>query len=258
MSIAEHAKINAALYKFAAGYLDRRGWFESIDGVSRNKEGFVPWITYPAFSQIERIIHPRMRVFEYGCGGSSLWWASKVAEVFSVEHDVQWARRIGKLSPDHLKIATRPMDMACPQDRQAAAEAFFAALPEFPLSGDREHDIRHGLLNREFIAYAAEITAHAKQSFDVVVVDGMARALTAWFAAQYVRPDGFIVFDNSDRWQYNGAYRMLAEQGFKRIDFHGPSPVGWWESCTSIFARDFDIFSRNVERPRGNHADIGW
>ena len=85
MSIQHHAAVNETVYHFARGYLDRLGWFASLDGTPRDHAGYVPYITYPALRQLARIIRPEFRVFEYGCGGSSLWWAARVAEVVAAD-----------------------------------------------------------------------------------------------------------------------------------------------------------------------------
>jgi hypothetical protein len=246
-----------ALYQFGENYLEKRGWFESLDGVPRNKDGLVPWITYPAFRQLQRIRKPGSKVFEYGSGGSSLWWASLSADVTSVEHDATWAAQVASQAPRNLKIITRVMDEPCSEDRRTAVAEFFANPPELPLSRDRTHNIKHGLLCGEFVAYATEICSHQKASLDVIVIDGMARTLTAWLAAQYIKPGGIIVFDNTDRWQYNSAYRLLNAAGFRRIDFYGPGPVSLKESCTSFFVKDMDVFKNNINSPHGD-SDLGW
>jgi len=257
ISLVEHAQANASLYEFAQKYLEKRGWFESLDGVPRNKDGIVPFITYPAFRQLERVIKPNSKVFEYGCGGSSLWWAAHAAEVTSVEHNADWASWVSKSAPANLKIITREMDEACAPERREAVAKFFAEEPDLPISPKHEHNIMHGLLCEEFVAYATEITAFKRASLDIVVVDGMARALSAWLAAQYVKPDGIIVFDNSDRWQYNSAYQMLSAAGFRRIDYYGPGPVNRQEWCTSLFVKDLDVFRDSIDSPKGD-CDLGW
>jgi len=257
MNITDHARINALLYQFGQTYLEKRGWFESLDGIPRNKDGLVPWITYPAFRQLQRVIKPSSKVFEYGCGGSSHWWASHAAEVTSVEHDAAWAARAVASAPANLKIITRVMDEACSDERQASVAEFFADPPALPVSPNVEHNIMHGLLCKEFTAYATEICAFEKASFDVIVVDGMARTLTAWLAAQYIKPDGIIVFDNSDRWQYNSAYRLLNAAGLRRIDYYGPGPVNRLEWCTSLFVRDINVFRDSIDSPQGD-CDLGW
>ncbi|HEV2533525.1 hypothetical protein [Phenylobacterium sp.] len=252
-----HSRLNGLIYQFAQKYLRKRGWFESLDGVPRNLDGPVPWITYPAFRQLERIVRPDWKVFEFGCGGSSVWWAGKAGQVFAVEHNATWARNVANIAPPNLKVIVRDIGEECSPARKAAVQPFFDAPPEMPLSPYREHNIEHGLICDEFVAYATEIVEHEPESFDVVVVDGMARALTAWLAARYVKPSGIIVFDNADRRHYNGAYRLLHDAGFRRIDFYGPGPVNRWEWCTALFVKDLTVFADNIESPPGD-SDLSW
>lgn len=50
----------------------------------------IPWYTYPAIEYFDQIDAQGLRVFEYGSGNSSLYWARKGADVWSVEHDAAW------------------------------------------------------------------------------------------------------------------------------------------------------------------------
>ena len=45
----------------------------------------VPWITYPAIMFFEQLDLRSWRIFEYGSGNSTLYWASRVQEIASVE-----------------------------------------------------------------------------------------------------------------------------------------------------------------------------
>jgi len=180
-----------------------------------------------------------------------------VATVVSVEHDAAWAARVAAEKPPNLTLVVREIDAPLDQESAAALEPFFAANPELPLSPDRAHNIMHGLLCREFVAYAAELIRFPPGTFDVIVVDGMARSLTAWLAGQYVKPGGFVLFDNSDRWQYNAGFRALAAQSFRRIDYYGPGPVNVIEWCTSIFAKSLEAFHEAIDSPPGDN-DLGW
>lgn len=257
MDIKEHADLNTHIYQFARGYLETRGWFDSLDGIPRNKDGVVPWITYPAFIQLSRIVRPDFKVFEYGCGGSSLWWSGKVAEVTSVEHDSRWAAHVAEGAQSNLRIVVREMDEAVDEARRAAVAPFFADPPNLPLSPKEAHNRLHGLMSEEFVAYATEIMAFPKAHFDVIVIDGMARVLSTWVAISHLKPGGFILFDNSDRWQYNAAYQMLHAAGFRRIDYYGPGPVNKLEWCTSLFVRDLSVFEAAVDSA-STVSDMGW
>ena len=64
----------------------------------------LPWYTYSAIHFLEDRIRPDMRVFEYGCGNSTLWWAARVADVVSVEHDPSWAEAMAKQAPANATI----------------------------------------------------------------------------------------------------------------------------------------------------------
>ena len=55
-----------------------------------------PWITFPAIEAIRKVLQPQFHVFEYGSGGSTLFWSSHVQKVISVEHEEEWYQRIKK------------------------------------------------------------------------------------------------------------------------------------------------------------------
>jgi hypothetical protein len=50
----------------------------------------IPWYTYPAIEYFNQLRADDLRIFEYGSGNSSLYWARKGAHVWSVEHDATW------------------------------------------------------------------------------------------------------------------------------------------------------------------------
>lgn len=50
----------------------------------------IPWYTYPAIEYFNQLDAKGLKIFEYGSGNSSLYWARKGAEVWSVEHDHGW------------------------------------------------------------------------------------------------------------------------------------------------------------------------
>lgn len=85
---------------------DQLGWKNSflqgrpVDGSGQP----IPWYTYPAIEFLRSLDLASSRVFEYGCGNSSIFWASRAKEVFAVENDVQWANTVRALAVPHLTI----------------------------------------------------------------------------------------------------------------------------------------------------------
>lgn len=65
----------------------------------------LPWFTYPAIRFLEPRLSKSMRVFEYGAGNSTLWWASRVRSVQSVEHHREWFDRITAALPGNAKVS---------------------------------------------------------------------------------------------------------------------------------------------------------
>lgn len=99
-----------AHYKLAReGYLVKYGWFDAFAaGSPVDGQGDpLPWLVYPVIDLLEERSKPHFRVFEYGSGASSRWWASRVQQVTSVEHDRGWYERGTTLAPSNLRLLHR-------------------------------------------------------------------------------------------------------------------------------------------------------
>lgn len=76
-----------------------------VDGLGRP----IPAMTYGAITAVRRHVKRGMRVFEYGCGYSTIWWASRGCDVTACEHDQLWAERVAKRAPS-TDIRLRSLD----------------------------------------------------------------------------------------------------------------------------------------------------
>jgi hypothetical protein len=214
------------------GYLRQSGWLESAERKLALRDGQpVPWFTYGAIDFLERELTPDLAMFEYGGGQSTLYWANRLRRVVGVDHDPAFVDLVRQSLPPNAEFRLVP---------EAAAVSDTLALRGAgqPTLSDPERTVqtwRSGQLNAIFECYALQILDFPQNTFDVVVVDGMARTLSTWAALQHFRRDGFIVFDNSDREFYRPAYDMLADAGYRRIDFRGLGPINPYEWCTSVF-----------------------
>lgn len=94
---------------FGGGLVDD-GWFQSFrDYRAVDRYGMpVPWYTYSFRSFLEPRLTENMRVFEYGAGLSSLWYATRVAQVVSVEHNQDWADILRRKAPSNLQVLLEP------------------------------------------------------------------------------------------------------------------------------------------------------
>jgi len=224
-------------------YFEPLGWGQPVESGPVARDGApVPWITYPAMATLERLTQPGLRVFEFGCGHSSLWWAGKVSEVVGVDHDLAWLEPIRARARPNQTLLHRPVH-APPEPIPAGMAAHIQALIAGQWSsGDSHFDTVHGHNCRDFLGYATSLLAWPQGYFDLIVVDGMARSLCAYLAAHWVRPGGLVVFDNTERTEYEAGYRWLRNRGFARLDFWGPGPVNDFAWCTSLFAQSLAPF----------------
>lgn len=237
----------------AKNYLEPNGWRNRLP---LDRRGPIPWFTYPAIEFLRDILSSEMRVFEYGSGFSTRFFNAHASEVVSVEHDEEWACRLLG-DGEKFDIRVRPRGYRADAVHAEILHGYHSLNLEEPVSGVADYDVAHGLLNSDFLGYAMEILTKPPGHFDVVVVDGMARLLTGYVASKTVAQNGFIILDNSDRWQYNGLHKYLIEHGYGRVDFWGPGPINSIAWCTSFFSRRFSIENLAVQRPVGGD-DLGW
>jgi len=58
-----------------------------------------PWFTYGAIIAIEYLVKPTDKVLELGCGGSTIFWSRRCAEVKSYDLDLNWVRKVRNSLP---------------------------------------------------------------------------------------------------------------------------------------------------------------
>jgi predicted O-methyltransferase YrrM len=193
-------RLDAVLLAECVPALHHDGWLRSFrEKRSVDLEGRpLPWMTYSAIEFLSRRVRPEMTVFEYGCGASTLWWASRVRTVTSVEHDAGWARRMSEEAPPNVTIVHEPVEATG--------------------------------------RYARNALAHGRR-FDVVVIDGQDRVRCVAPAIEALAHDGVIVFDNSDRTEYEEGYHLLRAADFRKIEFVGMGPVVDYKFETSVHYR---------------------
>lgn len=186
-------------------YLNRKtlkkiGWLKSAERkipLDENGEA-IPWYTYSFIFFLKERINGEMRVFEYGSGNSTRWWAKYVESVVSCEHDANWYQSLRTQLPSNVEYHLIPLE------------------------------------------YGGEYSEHIKnyrEEFDVVVIDGRDRVNCAKNTVEALKESGVVIWDNSDRIQYQDGMLYLEKKGFKQITFYGHGPVSPKRWSTSVFYR---------------------
>lgn len=186
-----------ALYKDA---ITAYGWKKSAKvNACVDRDGHpIPWIAYPAIDVLQDGLRPDLRVFEFGSGNSTLWWARHVKSVHSVEHEQGWYDTVSKKMPAHVVLSHVPL-------------------------------VRDGDYCRR---------VQQAGPWDIVVVDGRDRVNCIKQSLQALTATGIIVLDNSDRDEYKEGIELLKQQGFRQLRLRGLAPLITYITQTSIFYRD--------------------
>lgn len=151
----------------------------------------VPWWTYDAISLVEDYLkcRPGARVFEYGSGASTVWLAKRAGSVISVDHDAGW---IDFSRPRLAELGNATVELV-------EADAKPDADPHY-------HSGKSGSRGASFRTYVNSIDRWPGY-FDLIVIDGRARAACLDKAVDRLADDGMIVFDNSHRARYRKAIK---------------------------------------------------
>jgi len=206
--------------RYLAGILANAGQRRhALRWLGSRREGFLldtpsPWLTFDAIDQLRARMKDGLRIFEYGSGGSTLFWLQWRVALCSIEHDPEWyalvkARLPQGASVDYRLVVPEPSD-----DRNFGADP---ADPHAYVSRDERSR------GRTFRRYASQIDEFPDAHFDLVLVDGRARPSCIRHAAPKVKRGGVLVLDNADRDYY---VRRVGEslRGFRREEHFGVGP----------------------------------
>jgi predicted O-methyltransferase YrrM len=185
----------------------------AAEKVSVDHEGRpLPWYTYPAIAYLEGLDLSAKRVFEYGAGYGSWYYAARAQEVVSVESDRAW----------HERISAAPFG----KDKHACPTLWLRETEE------------------DFVA----AIARTGRTWDVVVIDGAWRRRCARAALDYLAPTGFLILDNADSYPHTAADLRGAD--LLQVDFAGLGPINYYTWTTSFFfRRNVQLAPRGAVQP---------
>lgn len=181
-------------------YLYDSGWIESLKrGYPCDKNGEpLPWMNFPIIAFLEERLSKEHTLFEYGSGYSTMFYASHVQHVTSVEYDQAWLEIIQHKAPANVTLIFQEQD----------------------INGD----------------YCRTI-ARASQNYDVIIVDGRDRVNCIKQSLDYLSDEGVILLDDAHREQYQEGIDFVRSRGFKALEFEGLKPASVVKDKTTVFYR---------------------
>lgn len=187
-----------------------------------------PWICFGAIDFLEQKANAQMTLFEYGSGGSTLFWALRVAKVYSIEHDEDWYQQMLKELADR-NIKNTQYIAAFPETDSSFESKDFRR-PQDCISKSRKY------VNMKFDTYVKTIESFPDSSFDIIVVDGRARNSCIYYSVPKLKTGGLLVVDNTEREYYLKPFEFKKEEWTKWV-FSGPVPYSYSFSETTIFQK---------------------
>ena len=172
----------------------------------------IPWLTFPAIDFLNRHMHQNVEIFEYGGGGSTLFFLNRAKRVITVEHDPVWFDLIrdnirpnksnrwqGNLIEPECPVITAGLDKSMPSDCYSGVSKF---------------------QNATFKSYSHFIDNFSDACFDMILIDGRARTSCLYKAIDKVKSGGYLILDNSERSYYlkhnakllKNTYRLLLHE----------------------------------------------
>lgn len=152
-----------------------------------------PWFTEEAVAFLDKFLqdHPNAYILEFGTGASTVWLAQRTNNLISIEHDRDW-----------YGLITNELE-----ERQLRSHVFYLLYPR---------------------PYYIMCKYLAKNSFDLVIVDGRNRKGCIAHSLDLLKPGGVLMLDNAERTYYHSVFPLMKNwQKFESEQF-GPDKEGFW------------------------------
>ncbi len=200
------------LYKLGYNLLTKKEHFLHETGYTKsflqkkpiNKNGeFLPWMNYAIINFLQERLHKNISIFEFGSGFSSVFYAQKAKQVFSVEYNKEWKQKVEELFVENQLNNSTVFYCEVNENYTKAIEKF---LP--------------------------------KNKFELIIVDGRQRVNCAKESFTYLAENGVLLLDDSSREKYKEIFTFYQNKGFKQITFCGIKPTGFKNDCSTVFYRE--------------------
>jgi len=208
-------------------------WLTSLTSDSTPLEDEQPWITFPARYFLERILTRDFRVFEFGAGGSTLFFAKRVNELVTAEHEPEWLKRTAERVRSRQDFKWQ--SLLEPPTPNSSKAGFAVGDPDSYASTDENY------VDMSFEKYATSIERYEQDYFDLVVVDGRARPSCFKHSLSRVKRGGYILVDNAEREEYGYIDRTAEKFGLEVQDFWGPGPYNQYFWRTIAIRKTVDV-----------------
>ncbi len=204
-TLMPNATVNCRAYRLLIrnpkSYLHTSGWMKSIaEKCPLDNDGNAyPWMNYALIRLLNQRLQKDFRVFEFGSGFSTLFFAKRVGTITSVEYNPDWYEDIRRRLPDNAEVIFQEQDY-----------------------------------NGQYCRTIGRIGGQ----FDIILVDGRDRVNCVFTSLPYLSERGVILLDDTHRAHYHEAVNKLKSKDFRALTIEGLKPSGTEMAETTILYRD--------------------
>lgn len=207
-----------------------RRWKQSLEKDRNSIKDEQAWITFKAIDFLKAHLNRQHRVFEYGGGGSTLFFLNRVKEVVTVEHNEEWFYVL-------QKMITERGDKHWLGKLIKADQGDLVSSPDYSEPGHYSSDDLPSK-GQNYKSYVSAIDSFPDGYFDCVLIDGRSRPSCIVHSAPKLRSGALLVLDNSDRSYYlDKTKNLLSEQFTVLFGEYGPSPYSVEFTHTTIWRK---------------------
>ncbi len=158
-----------------------------------------PWTTPASILFFDKVLTKEMVGLEYGSGRSTMYFASKLKKLVSIEHYEGWYQKVEEQLAKK-KIFNVEYHLILKQDTPDKIEDIDVELNK--LNGDEPRN--------DFYNYYSKVNEYEDDYFDFVLIDGRARVKCGLNTINKLKSGGIFVLDNSERPRYLPLHKALA------------------------------------------------
>lgn len=158
----------------------------------------IPWTSPASIEIFKKSLNKNHIGFEWGSGSSTFFFAKRIKELISVEHNQQWYQKVSQqiqqanLSNVHLKF----IHVQYPE-KHLDKDGFQVAATPSQVEAYKE--------------YYSFIDQYPDNYFDFILIDGRTRVQCGKHAIPKLKPGGMLVLDNSERARYQELKNMVKD-----------------------------------------------
>lgn len=205
-------------------------WRRTMEEGASSVRDEQPWVTFQTIDYLKTYLNKQSNVFEYGGGGSTLFFIKHSKHVVTVEHNKEW---FGILSD----MMSKKKYTNWTGNFMEAQVGDYVPNPDMA-NPDHYSSEDFNSKGHHYHQYATAIDKYDNGYFDVILIDGRSRPSCMKHSIPKLKQGGLLILDNSDRTYYlDFFHKTLSSDFITLFDKMGACPYSKDFTKTSVWIK---------------------